>query len=134
MNLDHVDKALDVLEKLGVLTRPITALEKPRETTLQSIEYWSKLAIVRTNRFAEVEAMRKQLPRANVSINKPPEYTLETQCKAEADSHGFWYWQIRKTSTGEVVESGKEGYTTEEECCDQAAPFFGDWFAGYMGG
>lgn len=34
--------------------------------------------------------------------------------------------------TVEVVESGKDGFTTEEECREQAAPFLGDWFAGHM--
>lgn len=65
-------------------------------------------------------------------MNKPLEYTLEVQWKPVED--GIWYWQIRKTSTGKVVESSKDGFTTEEECRDQAAPFLGDWFAGYMAG
>jgi hypothetical protein len=63
-------------------------------------------------------------------MNKPLEYTLEVQWKPVED--GLWYWQIIRTSTGEVVESGKDGFTTEEECREQAAPFLGDWFAGHM--
>ena len=65
-------------------------------------------------------------------MNKPLEYALEVEWKPVED--GLWYWRIRRTSTGEIVESSKDGFTTEEECREQAAPFLGDWFARYMAG
>lgn len=65
-------------------------------------------------------------------MNKPLEYTFEVQCKTDVSPWGLWHWQIRRTSTGEIVESSKDEFTTEEECRDQGAPFFGDWFKGHM--
>ena len=47
-------------------------------------------------------------------MNKPLEFALEVEWKPVED--GLWYWRIRRTSTGEIVESSKDGFTTEEEC------------------
>lgn len=56
------------------------------------------------------------------------EYSLETYQKDD----GLWYWLIRKTDTGKLLEKGNHGSPTEQDCRDSGAPFIGDWFAGYM--
>lgn len=44
-------------------------------------------------------------------MKKPLEYTFEVQCKTDVSTWGLWHWQIRRTSTGEIVESSKDGLT-----------------------
>jgi hypothetical protein len=43
-------------------------------------------------------------------MNKPLEYTFEVQCKPDVSPWGLWHWQIRRTSTGEIVESSPDNF------------------------
>jgi hypothetical protein len=58
-------------------------------------------------------------------MNQLPKFSVEFTRNAKKT---LWFWHIRNTSTGEVVESDKHGYSTKKKCDEACFFYLGDHY------